>query len=565
MTSFAHALLSEIRALLPARLPRIVALISSFNEEDVIAQVIGDLIDNGCEVYLLDNHSTDNTVEVASQWLGRGLLQIESFPSDAGAAVASQPDKQYLWREILLRKTRLAQELGADWIIHADADELRESPWPALNLREAFGVVDALGYNAVNFKLFNFRPVDDSFVAGDDLRARFPYFEPGEWVNALQIKAWKHTGDELDLASSGGHNVAFANRNVFPIPFLLRHYPIRNSEHGRRKVLKERLPRYTKQERAAGWHNHYDAMVEDQHSFLWRPENLSLFDPIAVRTELLAHSFNAMLLAASATRTSFARATDEGWIMQHLAGRLGVPEGLAVRDIYQEAFGELRTMLETFQRDKNATHCATPKHREAVATIAQVECAKADLNGDYRLSFMWQAIAHELQQRPTANTRVANAPALNPAQLLAQAAALIDDGALPAAYELLTSTGDALASEPAFLYQLGRIGVLSDMPEDAINIFEETIKLAPQTLQTIIGFYQGRLGPQQATGVSGTTMPASLQVPSQSLQTLLQLAYLAQTGKRPLQAQELFYQATLQAPELIRPILQFYSDLLANS
>ena len=564
MTSFAHALHSETRALLPARLPRVVALISSFNEEDVIAQVIGDLIDNGCEVYLLDNRSTDNTVQVASQWLGRGLLQIENFPADGNMADASQQDKQYLWREILLRKTRLAQELGADWIIHADADELRESPWPDLTLREAFGVVDALGYNAVNFKLFNFRPSDDSFVAGADLRARFSYVEAGEWVNALQVKAWKHTGGDLDLASSGGHNVAFANRNVFPIPFLLRHYPIRNSEHGRRKVLKERLPRYTKQERDAGWHNHYDAMVEDQHAFLWQRDQLSLFDPIAVRAELLAHSFNAMLIAASATRTSFARPTDEAWIMQHLAGRLGVPEGLAVREIYQEAFGELRSMLETFQRDKNATQCATPKHREAVTAIAQVECAKADLNGDYRLSYMWQAISSELQRRPALNPGAAQDAGLNAAQLLAQAAALIDDGALSAAYELLTSTGDALAGEPAFLYQLGRIGVLSAMPEDAINIFEEAVKLEPKTLQTIIGFYQGRLGPHQPAHV-GTALPASLQVASPSLQTLLQLGYLAHTGKRPLQAQELFYQAALQAPTVVRPILQFYSDLLASS
>lgn len=566
MTSLPHSMLTGLRALLPARLPRVVAIIAAFNEEDVIGQAIGDLIENGCEVYLMDNRSTDNTVQIASQWLNRGLLHIESFPPEAPNTTAEQLDKQFLSREILLRKVQLAKELGADWIINTDADELREGPWTDMSLRETFGLVDALGYSAVNFKVLNFRPVDDSFSAGDDLRERFAYFEPGEWVNALQIRAWKHTGAEIDITSSGGHNAAFADQRVFPVPFLLRHYPIRNSAHGRRKILKERMPRYTRQERDIGWHNHYDAMVEDQHAFIWDRSQLTRFDPVAVRAELLGQTFNAFLLAASATRTSFSRPTDEGWIMRHLAEHLGIPEGLAVRELYQEAFNELRTMLEIFQRDKSATNCPTPKYPEAVAAIARVECAKADLNGDYRLSFMWQAIADELQQRQFVNSNVTSNTgdtSLNPAQLLAQAAALIDDGALPAAYELLISSGDALAAEPVFLYQLGRIGVLSDMPEDAINIFEEAARLEPQLLQTIIGFYQGRLGPQQAAGSTGNAIPASLQVASQSLQTFLQLAYLAQTGKRPLQAQELFYQAALQAPEVIRPILQFYTDLLA--
>ena len=46
-----------------------IALISSYNEGDVIARVIEHLVENGVNVYLLDNRSTDDTVEQASRCL----------------------------------------------------------------------------------------------------------------------------------------------------------------------------------------------------------------------------------------------------------------------------------------------------------------------------------------------------------------------------------------------------------------------------------------------------------------------------------------------------------------
>ena len=159
---------TEHRQGAPSRDFRVVAIISAHNEGDVIYHVIGDLIQQGVSVYLLDHRSTDNTVEEAAKWLGKGLLHIENFPDDS--RYAEENKSQYIWRDILKRKTELASQLDADWFIHADADEFRESPWPGLTLREAIQVVDRLGYNAIDFELLNFRPVDNSFVPGKDVR-----------------------------------------------------------------------------------------------------------------------------------------------------------------------------------------------------------------------------------------------------------------------------------------------------------------------------------------------------------------------------------------------------------
>src|SRR6187401_1351079 len=117
---------------------RVIAMISAHNESDVIAQVVGDLIDQGIQVYLIDDGSSDDTLAAVDRWLNKGLIAIERRP----------PSPFFGWTEILRRKEQLAAELDADWFMHQDADELRESPWSDLGLLEAIREVDRLGYNA---------------------------------------------------------------------------------------------------------------------------------------------------------------------------------------------------------------------------------------------------------------------------------------------------------------------------------------------------------------------------------------------------------------------------------
>src|SRR5262249_7491581 len=153
---------------------------------------------------------------------------------------AGQQPNTFDWDRILRRKAQLASELDADWFIHHDADEFRESPWADVTLKEAISRVDALGYNAIDFASLDFRPTDDEFRGGD-IRAAFPLYSDGASYDKVQIRCWKKCAD-VDLASTGGHEARFDGRRVFPIRFLLRHYPIRGQSHGNRKVFAERKP-----------------------------------------------------------------------------------------------------------------------------------------------------------------------------------------------------------------------------------------------------------------------------------------------------------------------------------
>ena len=40
----------------------VIAIISAFNEGDIVSQVISHLVENGVDVYPIDNRSTEDTV-----------------------------------------------------------------------------------------------------------------------------------------------------------------------------------------------------------------------------------------------------------------------------------------------------------------------------------------------------------------------------------------------------------------------------------------------------------------------------------------------------------------------
>src|SRR5947209_3395096 len=131
---------------------RVIALLATYNEERFVGACIEHLAGQGVDVYLIDNDSTDRTVEIAGRRLGRGVVGIERFPR-AGV---------YSWRPLLERKAQLAAELDADWFLHVDADEIRLPPRPGMTLAEALAEVDREGYNAVNFQEFTFVPTRES-------------------------------------------------------------------------------------------------------------------------------------------------------------------------------------------------------------------------------------------------------------------------------------------------------------------------------------------------------------------------------------------------------------------
>lgn len=222
---------------------RIVALLTCRNESLYMKRCLQHLYKQGIETCLIDNESTDNTVEIAKKFKNKGVFRIVTHPYPG----------YYDWESILKLKEKLVKEIDADWFMHYDADEIREAPFPFMNLKEGIYEVDKKGFNAINFDEFVFIPssFDENYEKKDYVEEmkNYYFFEP---YKNRRINAWKNLTPKIDLVNSGGHQVRFDGINIYPENFILRHYIVLSREHAIRKYCKERI--YSKEEVKRGWH-----------------------------------------------------------------------------------------------------------------------------------------------------------------------------------------------------------------------------------------------------------------------------------------------------------------------
>jgi glycosyltransferase involved in cell wall biosynthesis len=242
---------------------RIVAILAVRNEELYLARCLEHLFQQGIETCIIDNGSVDRTHEIASSFLDRGVIRIDTLPYAGFFDLVGQ----------LLYKERLASEINANWFIHHDADEIREAPLPFKTLREGIEAADAAGCTAVDFEEFVFVPshADERFEKRDYVEEMRDYYfyKPR---NLHRVQAWKKTGADLDLISSGGHQAAFYQRRIYGKKFILKHYIVLSASHAREKYGRERV--YRRCEIEFGWH---------QPRAVFSPERFILPSPSALR------------------------------------------------------------------------------------------------------------------------------------------------------------------------------------------------------------------------------------------------------------------------------------------
>jgi hypothetical protein len=234
---------------------RVVAMIQVYNERRFVAPCIEHLRDQGVDVYLIDNDSSDDTLAIAERYLGDGVIGIESLPR-AGS---------FELRRQCVRQEELAASLDADWLIHYDADEMRVSPQRGQSLAEAIREADEAGFNAVNFLEFAFVPTveapdHDHPAFARTMRSYYP-FEPSF---PHRCNAWKRQDGPVELAWSAGHVVRFPGLKMAPGSLCLRHYLFLSVPHALEKFVRKD---FAEAEVAEGWHGWRPAL---------RPEDVRL-------------------------------------------------------------------------------------------------------------------------------------------------------------------------------------------------------------------------------------------------------------------------------------------------
>lgn len=261
---------------------KVLAIIPTYNEADILPAVLKHLHDQGVDTYVIDNWSTDDTWAISVRsWVDNKLR-------GGGCRFPNQPVHVYQWERILHKVEEVALKYSADydWMMLHDADEIRRGPsgwgWETVSLAHSIELVSTHGYNIIDFQVFNFPPIDNGYIPGNNPEEYFKLYRPKSgYENVAQEKCWKcYSGVRVNLASSGGHRVQYdddpqegVKKRVCPPKFIIKHYPIRSQVHGERKVFEERVKRWHLGERGRNWHTQYDG-IEPGHSFLADPRDL---------------------------------------------------------------------------------------------------------------------------------------------------------------------------------------------------------------------------------------------------------------------------------------------------
>lgn len=197
------------------------------DEADVVDAQVAYHLDAGVDVVVAtDNRSEDATTEILERYASDGVLHLIREPGD--------DLRQSEW---VTRMARLAAtELGADWVLNADADEF----WLArdASLKELLAAVPAR-FGAVRGAWRNFvpRPDDRRFFAERmTVRLCTPSFHP----HPLSTHFKSAHRARADVRIGRGNHEALADdlvalRGWFPIEIL--HFPVRSFEHCRRKYV----------------------------------------------------------------------------------------------------------------------------------------------------------------------------------------------------------------------------------------------------------------------------------------------------------------------------------------
>ncbi|TPI76912.1 glycosyltransferase family 2 protein [Mesorhizobium sp. B2-8-9] len=245
--------------------PRVVAVLTTRNEERFVAGCLENLFRQGVQVYICDNQSTDRTLEIAQRYRGAGLIGFESIPHSGW----------YCWEHLLRRKEELFQSLEADWFMHLDADEIHLPPTSHSSLVSAIAAADSLGFNAIESSEFTFIPTreapdHDNSDYQHTLRTYYP-FRP---TSPHCVRAYKRQDGPMEIAWSGGHRIRFGGPvRLYPERFRMKHYLFLSAEHAARKYSGRR---YLSEEiYGLGWHGWRPRL---------RPGDIELPDTTQVRT-----------------------------------------------------------------------------------------------------------------------------------------------------------------------------------------------------------------------------------------------------------------------------------------
>jgi glycosyltransferase involved in cell wall biosynthesis len=202
-------------------------MVPTFNDEDIIEEVISHLISQGLELVVLDNGSTDKTYEICKKFEDNGIVELRQYHSSS-TRVHDLPIMFGMLYDMALTHS-------PDWVIRSDSDEILESGQRNQTLKQAIINADSDGYNLIQFDRFDFFMTDDDDENANSLKEKLKYYSHyGDFI----YRAWKYYPG-ISVSDAGGHYPIFPDGIKYQIAkkkFVLRHYPLRSKKQTEKKL-----------------------------------------------------------------------------------------------------------------------------------------------------------------------------------------------------------------------------------------------------------------------------------------------------------------------------------------
>jgi glycosyltransferase involved in cell wall biosynthesis len=249
---------------------KITALLCARNELPYLRHVLPYLASEDIEVVLIDNGSTDGTLDACNKGDFPNVVHVETFPYSGTFDLSRQ--LEFKWR--------LVKSLTSDWLIHQDADEILQGPTAWGGLRHHIEQANSGGFNVLNFSELVMLPADPSRDEILHNNRNYYFFEPKPM---RLMRAWKRSAN-LSGGKSGGHTLEGNDVNVYPHRMLLKHFIVRNQEHAYEKYLHRT---FSSADLERGWHGNRLKFTVDNLRIPTTGEHLhSLASPLDVPSRL---------------------------------------------------------------------------------------------------------------------------------------------------------------------------------------------------------------------------------------------------------------------------------------
>lgn len=205
----------------------LIATLMVRDEADIIASNLEHHIAHGVDAFIVTDHlSVDGTADI-----------VQSYPQVVKYIYEDNPG--YYQGQYVTRMAHLAAEMGADWIVHLDADEF----WRGFQILDNVPKGVSVVYSGTNLNpalsdgstCRDFLPYDfyDKESFSFDL---YPYFRLSKYKPMKGVKI-AHRPSSSCVIAQGNHDIDnIAGERGFTTCLQMDHYPVRSYSHFVRKV-----------------------------------------------------------------------------------------------------------------------------------------------------------------------------------------------------------------------------------------------------------------------------------------------------------------------------------------